>query len=256
MALGLGEIAGVATGLIPSIFKLFSGSSQKRQANRINPIDPGYTMNQGVIQNANVLSNRAGNYTMPGFSGAVNNLGASTANAFNQGIQGATSGGDVLDLATKLAYGQQQQLNNLATQNAIGSDQALMQSLNANAQAGQEYVNKNAYDRDLYQQKLREKAALTQAGNENIYGGLDAAATVGTTLLNPRQSYGSGQQATPQQVAQQQAYLRVLQGDNNVNPYDVSNPFNTLPELGNNNQLDFQKQLERLRPVNNLRVSI
>lgn len=212
MALGAGAIAGIGLGLVPSIFKLFSGIGQTRRANKINPVNPGYTTNSGVIDNARVLGDRAGNYQMAGYGNAVNQIGGATANAFSQGIQGASSGGDILDLATKLAYGQSQQLNNLAVQNAQGADQALLQSLNANAQAGQEYQNKNAYDRDIYQQQLREKAALTQAGNENIYGGIDTAATIGTTLLNPRKTLDTNQQFTPQQLQAQAAYLKMLQG--------------------------------------------
>lgn len=186
--MALGEAIGIGVGLVPSLFKAISGIGQARRGRKMNPIDPGYTLNSGIIDNARVLEERAGNYTMPGYGNAVNQIGGATASAFDQGVQGASSGGDVLDLATKLAYGQQQQLNNLNVQNAAGADQALMQSLDANAAAGQQYQDKNAYARDQYQAQLREKAALMQAGNENIYGALDQAATVGSTLLNPRKT--------------------------------------------------------------------
>lgn len=205
-------LLGAAVGLAPSIYKLISGIGQKRAANRINPTNPGFTMNSGVIDNARVLGERAGNYSMPGYSSAVGNIGASTAGAFDSGVQGASSSGDVLDLATKLAYGQQQSLNNLATQNAMGADQALMQSLDANAAAGDQYQQKNAYDRDQYDRQLREKAALTQAANQNIYGGIDTAATIGTSLINPRKTFdpnGSTGGTTAQQAAQRR-YLEML----------------------------------------------
>jgi len=207
-----GAAAGAGIALLPSLYKGISGIFQKRKANKINPNDPGYVMNNGVIDNARVLADRAGNYSMPGYSQAVGQIGTAGATGFANGVQGASSGGDVLDLATKIAYGQSQQLNQLATQNAQGADSALMQSLGANAQAGQEYQNKNAYDRDMYQQKLREKAALTQSANENVYGALDQAATVGTALLNPKAVASTGQQLTPQQLAAQQAYYKMLQG--------------------------------------------
>lgn len=208
--MAIGALAGAAVGLVPSLFQIFSGMSQRRQANKINPVDPGYQVNNAVINNANVLSNRAGNYQMPGYNQAVGNLNASTANAFNQGVQGATSGGDVLDLATKLAFGQQQQLNQLASRNAAGSEQALMQSLDANAMAGREYQNKNQYDIRRYEDQVRQKAALQQAGTQNMYSGIDTLATVGTTLLNPRNVIDSNQQFTPEQLAAQQAYIKSL----------------------------------------------
>jgi len=201
-----------AVGLAPSVFKLFSGASQKRKANAIKPVDPGYTMNQGVIDNASVLGRRATNYTMPGYNQAASQLGASAAGAFSNGVQGASSSGDVLDLATKIAYGQGQQLNQLNMQNAQGADQALLQSTQANAMAGQEYQNKNAYDRDRYQQQLREKAALTQSANENVYGAIDQAAQVGTSLIAPKAKVSSGLEMSPQQIAAQQAYLKMLGG--------------------------------------------
>lgn len=202
---------GAAVGLAPSLFKLFQGIGQKRAANKINPVNPGYTMNSGVIDNARVLGERASNYTMPGLQNTINQINGVSANAFNQGIQGASSGGDVLDLATKLAYGQQQQFNQLGQQNAIGADQALLQSLEANALAGQQYQDKNAYDRQMYDRQLAERAALTQAGNQNIYGAIDTAATIGTTFLNPRKTMGGGS-LTPEQIAGRQAYYKAMGG--------------------------------------------
>lgn len=208
--MALGQAFGIATGLIPSLFKGISGIRQLNQANKINPVDPGYSLNSGVVDNARILQERAGNYQMPGYGQAVNNINMASSQAFSNGVQGASSGGDVLDLASKLAYGQSQQLNNLALQNAQGVENAQNMSLNANAMAGQEYQNKNAYDRDIYQQQLREKAALRQSGNENLYGAIDTAATVGTRLLNPKVLGQSSQQLTPEQLQAQQAYYKLL----------------------------------------------
>lgn len=208
--MAIGQILGIATGLIPSLFKGISGIKQLNQANNMNPVDPGFTMNQGILDNSRILQERASNYQIPGYNQAVNNINMASGQAFSRGVQGATSGGDVLDLASKLAYGQSQQLNNLALQNAQGVENAQLQSLNANALAGQQYQDKNAYDRDIYQQQLRERAALRQAGNENLYGALDSAATIGTRLLSPRDMSSSGQQLTPQQLQAQQAYYKLL----------------------------------------------
>jgi hypothetical protein len=122
-----GMIAGAAASAIPSIFGAIRGIGQRRQARRIraNAVDPGYEMNSGVMQNADILQNRYNNYTLPGYSMQMDNIGNNAANAFNSGLQGATSGGDVLDLATKIAYGTGQQQNQLVLQNAQGKDAAL-----------------------------------------------------------------------------------------------------------------------------------
>jgi hypothetical protein len=176
----------LAASLIPSAFKAIQGIGQRKRANAINPINPKYQMNSGVIDNARILGERAGNYQIPGYSQARTNIQANYGQAFNQGVQGASSGGDVLDLATKLAYGQGNQLNQLAAQNAAGAENAQMQSLQANAAAGEEYQAKNAYERDEYNKKLAEKAALMEGGTQNIYGALTEGSTAVTDFLNPK----------------------------------------------------------------------
>lgn len=179
-------VAAAGASLLPSAFKAISGIFQKNKANKINPVNPGYQINNAVVDNARILGERYNNYEMPGYGQALSNIYQSGANAFAQGSQGAGSGGDILDLATKIAYGQNNAINQLGAQNAAGREQALGQSLQANAAAGQEYQNRNAYDRDMYQQQLREKAALTQAANQNIYGALDTGAAVASSFLMPK----------------------------------------------------------------------
>lgn len=182
------SIAAAGASLLPSLFGFGRGRRQRREARRLRAAaqDPGYQMNQGVIDNARILQERASNYTMPGYRQALANINQSYAGAFNRGIQGATSSGDVLDLASRMAYGQGQAVNDLALQNTMGAEQAQLQSLNANAQAGQEYQAANAYQRGLYQQQLAEAAALYNAGEQNIGNALQDVSSVGSAMLmNP-----------------------------------------------------------------------
>lgn len=178
--------------LIPQGIKLVSGLFQKKKANDINAVDPGYQMNTEVIDNARILGDRYNNFITAGTQDAINNLNTSEATAFGQGVQGATSGGDVLDLATKLSYGTGKRLNDIATQNAIGKDKAMLQYLGAKGQAGQELVNKNAYDRDIYQRKLAEKAALTEASNQNTFGAIDSLSSILGATLGGRNKTNNG----------------------------------------------------------------
>lgn len=185
----LGVGAAVAGAVIPSIFSAINGIGQRRQAKRLraSAVDPGYQMNQGVLQNEQILRNRYNNYQIPGYNQALNNINASGATAFNSGLQGASSSGDVLDLATRIAYGQGQQYRGLAVQNAQGKEGALNEYLGANVAAGQERQNANLYDRQKYQQQLAEAAALYNAGDQNINSGITGASSVAvSTLLNPR----------------------------------------------------------------------
>lgn len=195
--------AGLAA--IPSIFGAIRGIGQRRQAKRIraNAIDPGYEMNSGVLQNADILQNRYNNYSLPGYSMQMNNLGTNAATAFNNGAQGASSGGDVLDLATKIAYGTGQQQNQLMLQNAQGKEAALGGFLNANAAAGQESQNANAYDRQRYQDQLAEAAALYGASDQNINNAGIGLGSIGTTLaMNGQVNQGTQTGAYPVSYAQ------------------------------------------------------
>lgn len=186
MPIPLAVAAGAA--LLPSVYKLIAGGKQVKDAKNMKPVNPGYQMNTQVIDNARVLGDRYSNYTMPGMTQAQNQIGTNFATGLATGTQGATSAGDVLDLAARLSYGANQANNTLMTQNASGKDQALLQSLSANAQAGQQYQNKNLFDIEEYQRQLREKAALLQAGNVNQFGAANDVSRLGTSLLNPKQS--------------------------------------------------------------------
>lgn len=169
-------VAGTVISAAPAVYKAIKGIGQTNAANRMHPVNPGYQMNQGVIDNAKTLSDQYGNYQLPGYSQDVNNINSTGQNEFANGVQGATSGADVLDLAVKTAYAKNQAFNRLGQENAQGKQSMLGAYLDANAAAGQQYVEKNAYDRDQYNAALKQKAALTQAGAENTYGAVDQLA--------------------------------------------------------------------------------
>lgn len=182
-------IAAAAIAAIPSVISTIDGIGQRRQAKRLRAkaVNPGYQMNTGVLNNAEILRNRYGNYQMPGYNQALNNINSGSASAFNSGVRGASSSGDVLDLATRIAYGTGQQARQLDMNNAQSKDNALSDYMNANSAAGQERVNSNAYDRQLYQNQLEEASALYGAGSQNINNGVSGMASIGSSLaMNPQ----------------------------------------------------------------------
>lgn len=183
---GIGALAGAAVGLSPSLFKLLNGIGQRQSANAINPVNPGYVLNQGILNNQRILSDRYNNYTLPGYTQGQGNINNTYNNAFAQGVQGASSGGDISDLAAKLAYGKSVAERQLETQNQQGKDAALTPYLEANAAAGKEYQNQNEYNQYLYQEQLANKANKTNAGATNIYSGLDTGANILQAYLNPK----------------------------------------------------------------------
>lgn len=182
--------AGAAIPLGTSIYKGIKGAQQIKASNDILARDPGYQMNQGVLDNAKTVSDFYGNYQLPGYNQDVNNINSTFNGAFTAGKQGATSGADVQDLATRMAYGKNQAFNQLGQQNAQGKQGAFGQYLNAQAAAGQEYVNKNQFENERYQALLKQKAALTQAGAENIYGAIDSGAQIASKLIQTKLDQG------------------------------------------------------------------
>lgn len=163
-------IAAGAVSLIPSVAKWFAGRAQSRRASQLNPVNPGFVQNQGIIDNANMLQDRYRNYVMPGYGAARDQIGQSGATAFSRGSAAATSSGDLQDLAVRTGQMETNALGNLAVQSAAGRDQALNQYLEANALAGNEPVRQNMWELQEYQRQLQEKAALEQAGATNQYG--------------------------------------------------------------------------------------
>lgn len=227
--------------LIPSIFQGLKGISQSRQAKKINPIDPGYQMNSQVVDNARMLGERYTNYQMPGFGAAQDQIAANSANAFNSGIQGVSSSGDMLDLASKIAYGSNQANNQLYTQNAIGKEGALKDYLGANVAAGQEYQDKNAFDRERYMDALREKAALSEAGTTNLFGSLNNVAATGTALATSGLLGGEGN------IGDLSGATQPISGVNPITKAQIPTKFSTptIPSFANMSQDDYLKALQQ-----------
>jgi len=194
-------IGAAAISAAPAIYKGIKGIGQSNAAGKINPTSPGYVMNQGIIDNARTLSDQYGNYQLPGYGQIAGNINSTFANAFGSGVKGASSSNDVLDLATKMAYGKNQAYNQLGEENAQGKQSILGSYLDANAQAGQQQVDKNAYDNAQYQQALRQKAALTQAGAENTFGSIDQLAGIAGKYGFSQAGSGSGTSTDPNNPA-------------------------------------------------------
>ena len=173
-----------------SAFKYFKGKQQERRAKAMQPQDPGFTRNQALIDNARIYGDRYNNYTMPGYSQLASGINSSSQFAFDQGVQGATSSGDVLDLAARTQLARQQGLNQLGLTNAQLKEQALDDYLRANVMAGQEDVRINSLELDRYNQQQREAAALEQAGVTNQYSaigeGISGLNTMSNSLFSPQ----------------------------------------------------------------------
>jgi len=175
-----------AAAAIPSIFQGISGISQANRGKKMlaNNIRPNYQRPNEVNQGLALAEQAYANGVMPGTSQAINNISGSGAAMLGQATQAAGSSGDILDAITKINYNQGEQFSNLAAQQAAFKAQQLQayqqQLANSAGYADKEF----AYNKDQpYQQTRQEGLDLIGAGNQNIGGAVNGAASIGTSLL-------------------------------------------------------------------------
>lgn len=183
---GVGTAIGAAAGLGLAGVKYLIGNNQAQQSKNMKLVNPGYQMNNEVLDNARIEGDQYNDFQMPGYQQILSNLNKSYMTGQENADRGASSSGDVLDAANKLNYTHDQQLNNLAVQNAQGKQSALMRYLAAKAAAGAEYQDKNTYDRQQYEQQLGLKNQLANNGTANMYGAADQAGKLVAAMF----SYG------------------------------------------------------------------
>lgn len=201
-------IGGVS--LAGSAIKYSQGSKQQKRAEEMNPTDPG--PNQALIDNARLLRERYGNYQMPGLEAARADINQASQMAFDQGVQGASSSGDVLDLAARIAYGQQRNTNVLYSQNAQMKEQALADYLNANAQAGSDQTN---WERSEYLREQQRQADLYNAGLINkqsaISEGLQGLGTAAAwKMTDPNASWNENKPGSDTRIVHERPGAEVV----------------------------------------------
>lgn len=169
-------------------YKVGSGIAQKNKANKLAE-NNHFTPEQlpGEVTQATNLA--AQNYSngMPGTAYARQGINSNAANAFYNGSQGASSGGDLLDLASKINYGQNQATNQLSAQQAQYKQQAL--GGYENALGNQANWQKQLYNNNTLQPYLRTAnlaASMYGAGQQNTFSGLDDIASTGVGYATAR----------------------------------------------------------------------
>lgn len=186
---GVGTLIGAGVGLGLGGIKYLLGNAQRKAANAIHPFNPGYQMNQEVLDNARILGDRYGNYQLPGYNNLLDNLKGSYNQTVENATKGASSSADVLDAVNKAHATMGQQQQQLATENAQGKENALMQYLQAKAAAGEEMQNKNEYDRNEYEKQMNLKYGLQNNATANQYGAADQAGKLVSSIFANRGYY-------------------------------------------------------------------
>lgn len=162
-------------------YGVYKGEKQKSDAKKLaasNKFIP--QVMPGQVKEATNLA--AENYYngMPGTDAAKAMITNNGANAYYNASQGASSGGDLLDLAAQINQGSNVATNNLALQGANYKSDALRGYQGAlNNEAGWEdrlYKNNVL---DPYNNKANTAAAMLGAGETNSARGLDQIAGAG-----------------------------------------------------------------------------
>jgi len=185
----------VSAGL--GIYKAVKGANQTAQANRLAKSNI-FTPEEMPSEVGLATDLAARNYTngMPGDAQARNDINRNSATQFYRGSQGASSGGDVLDLATRIGQGTNLATNNLNAQESQYKAQALggyESALGNQAQWQRQLYNNNTLQPYLRTANLA--SSMYGAGQQNLYSGLD---DIGSSVIGAAKAYGGGSDATTQ----------------------------------------------------------
>lgn len=165
MAVGAGISA------LGSLGKILAGAKQNKLANQINPIYQQYQKNplaeENLAVNKNMFYGR-----MPGAQKAEANIMQSQANQLANVQRGATDASQLLSLGAGLQGGTNEAFSNLAA--AEGQSKAGLLTSLGQAYRGAISEGDKAYESMLqkYQMDSQAKAALRNAGQQNIFGGI------------------------------------------------------------------------------------
>jgi len=234
MAFVFAGAAVVSAGL--GAYKAIKGANQAADAKRMakNNIFTPEEM-PAEVQLGTDLAAR--NYTngMPGDANARNDINRNAASQFYRGSQGATSGGDILDLATRIGQGSNAATNQLNAQEAQYKESALGQYEGAlQNQAG---WRGKLYNNNTLQPYLRTAnlaASMYGAGQQNLYSGLD---DIGSAAIGYAKGAATSNPPTVQTMGQVNGnpYLSAAGGgyqntspypvSGNVVPYQIPNPY-------------------------------
>jgi hypothetical protein len=164
-------VAGAITSGLGALGKVFSGIKQNKLANKINPVFQQYQENplakENLAVNKNMFYGR-----MPGAQKAESNIMQAQSNQLANAQRGATDASQLLALGAGLQGGTNEAFSNLAA--AEGQSKAGLLTNLGQAYRGAISEGDKAYESmfQKYQMDSQAKAALRNAGQQNIFGGI------------------------------------------------------------------------------------
>lgn len=180
----INTVAAIAGG-IGVLGKLWSGFSQKNQANKIAKNNPRgvQTVQSEYQQNVNDAELMAKN-GMPSqqYNNALNNIGRNQAG----GLRLASRKGGTSGIASILRAGNDATAN-LDVQDSIQKNRNMLNLLQERrVLGGQKQAAWNWNTRDKYLENLAKEQALRGAGNQNLAGAFNDATQMGVALSQPK----------------------------------------------------------------------
>lgn len=175
MAIPIAALAAIP-GLISAGYKTIAGIGQTKRGKEMAAanIFQKYNRPAEVDTALRLAEEKYRNGAMPGAELMQNRIGTSAAGAFDASMQGASSGGDVLDAASKINYNTNTAMNDLALNEAQYRDRALAgytDQLNNSARYADKEFQYNIAD--PYARTAAAASALIGAGNMNTFTGID-----------------------------------------------------------------------------------
>lgn len=176
------SILGGLTSAVPAAYQLFTGLKQQAKAgiglSRLKR--PEYNTPEEALRSMNIAQNRYADKFMPGQGSYMDRVEQQAANAFAQ----SSEAGNPFALIANIQGQAANQLRDINTQSVnqqMANEKAYQQALGQIADyRDQEWqINKFAPYRDKY----NEFRDMYGAARQNIYGGLDSLAGIGTGLL-------------------------------------------------------------------------
>jgi hypothetical protein len=178
----------LAAAAIPSVYKAGSGIVQAIRGKQMarNNQRPTYEIPQAIAGNQKLAANAYADPRLAGQDIMEDNLRSATATGLDAAKNISTDSGDILDAVSRLYGRESAGVNQLNLAGAQQQQRDLAQLMGANSQLGAYQDLAFDYNKNQpYQDRAGASSALIEAGNQNIYGGLDTLGSLTQSFIAP-----------------------------------------------------------------------
>lgn len=178
----------LAAAALPAAYQVGAGIVQGIRGKQMarNNKRPTYQIPQEILANQKLAAAAYADPRLAGQDLIEENLRTSTATGIDTAKNISSDSGDILDAITKLYTGESSNMKNLGISAAEQQQNDLNRLLGVNETVGAYQDKAFDYNKNQpYQDKAAASSALIEAGNKNIFGGLDTLGAVGQSSILP-----------------------------------------------------------------------